>query len=117
MRYVMLLCGPESAWDDPESPEAAAMMERIVAWSESQREGGHLAPGGQELDRPSSARTIRAGADGKPLVTDGPYLEAKEVLGGFVILEYDTMDQAVEAASEWLSIDPTTVIEVRPVLQ
>jgi hypothetical protein len=51
-------------------------------------------------------------------VTDGPYIEAKEVVGGFSVLEAATIDEAVEIASTWPGVDRGLVtIEVRPVVQ
>jgi hypothetical protein len=48
------------------------------------------------------------------VITDGPFVEAQEVIGGVIVLEHDTVDQAVEAASEWVRINPTWAIEIRP---
>jgi hypothetical protein len=50
------------------------------------------------------------------VVTDGPYLELKEVIGGFVLLEADSIEEAVEVASTWPRSAGMTSIEVRPVL-
>jgi len=63
------------------------------------------------------AKTIRAAADGKPVVTDGPYLELKEVVGGFIVLETEDIDEAVAIAATWPSLTGSTSIEVRPVME
>jgi hypothetical protein len=51
------------------------------------------------------------------VVTDGPYLELKEVVGGFVVLEADDIDQAVAIAAEWPSLGRSSSIEVRPIME
>jgi hypothetical protein len=109
VKYLMLICGPEVD-DSPEEYER--LMRLIGAWVEAQPPGS-IADMGQQLDRTTTARTIRAG-DGAPVVTDGPFVEAKEAIGGYMVLEHDTIDKAVEAAAEWVRINPSWVIEVRP---
>ena len=114
MKYVMLICGPDQ-WDiDPE--QGAAEMERIGAWMEAQTAAGAIAHPGYQLAAPATARTIRPGAGSTAIVTDGPFVEAQEVIGGVVVLEHDNVDDAVKAASEWVRINPAWAIEVRPVV-
>src|SRR5262249_36748966 len=73
---------------------------------------GKLADAGHQLDWPDKAKTVRATG-----VTDGPFMEAKEVLGGYSLLETDTIDEAVEIAKTWPGIDRGwSTIEVRPVM-
>jgi hypothetical protein len=68
--------------------------------------------GGQQLQPPTAAKTIRAG-----VVTDGPFIETKEVVGGYSVLETDTIDEAVEIAKTWPGVDRGWItIEVRPVI-
>ncbi|MGH8827097.1 MAG: YciI family protein [Jiangellaceae bacterium] len=113
MKYAMLICGPESDWDS--SPEQVEVqMKQITAWMEAQTAAGAIAHRGYQLDAPNTARTIRPGAAGTPVITDGPFIEAQEVIGGVIVLEHDTVDQAVEAASEWVRINPAWAIEIRP---
>lgn len=114
MKYVMLIGGPVDGWDEVDEEQAGAEMEQITAWMEKQGAAGAIAFPGYQLDSPATARTISPGADGSAIVTDGPYVEAKEALGGFVVLETETVDQAVEAASEWVRINPSWVVELRP---
>ena len=115
MRYVMLICGDETEWDSMSAVEQDAAMDRIRAWFEKWSAGGHIAYGGEELDSVRTAKTIRPGPDG-PVVTDGPYLELKEVIGGFLVLEADDIDQAVAIAAEWPTLAGASSIEVRPVM-
>lgn len=63
------------------------------------------------------AKTIRRGADGQPVVTDGPFLELKEVVAGIINLDCDDLDEAVAIASTWPAIVPfDEKIEVRPII-
>lgn len=116
MKYVMFICGPaDEDWEgDPN--EAAAQMKLIEAWMEEQGAAGAIAHPGFQLDAPATARTIRPGANGEAIVTDGPFVEAQEVIGGLVVLEYDTIEHAIEAAAGWVRINPTNAVELRPTL-
>jgi hypothetical protein len=112
MKYVILIM------DTPEglvkaASEGEAWMAEVGAWYEKTGQSGKLADGGSQLDRPSTAKTVRASG-----VTDGPFIEAKEVLGGYSVLETDTIDEAVEIARTWPGVDRGWItIEVRPVIQ
>lgn len=113
MRFAMLICGPEEEWAALEPEASQAVMAEIGAWVTKWREAGKLLPGGEELDSVSKAKTIRPGADG-PVVTDGPYLELKEVVAGFLVLEADDIDEAVGIAASWPTLFGSHSIEVRP---
>ena len=82
--------------------EQQADVDRHIEWFRKHRE--HIV-GGEELEEPAKVKTLRPGRQGEGVVvTDGPYIEAKELLGGFVILETDTLDEAVAIASDWPSL-------------
>lgn len=117
MRYAMLICGVEDEWSAMSETEMVAAMERIGAWVKRWRERGKIHSGGEELDSVRKAKTIRPGADGRPVVTDGPYLELKEVIGGFMVLECADIDEAVAVAATWPSLTGRSSIEVRPVVE
>jgi hypothetical protein len=112
MKYVMLINGPGQTSKDM-SPEA---MKEIYGWFERWGQAGKIADSGAELDSARTAKTVRAGADGAPVVTDGPYLELKEVVGGFVVLAADSIDDAVAIAATW-PLGEGTSLEVRPVIE
>jgi hypothetical protein len=116
MRYVMLINGDESEWTAADPAELEAGMKDVYAWFERWSPTGKIADGGVQLDSIRTARTIRAGADGRPVVTDGPYLELKEVVGGVVILNADDIDEAVAVAATW-PLSGSASIEVRPVIE
>lgn len=117
MRYVMLLCGDESGWFEGDPTAIDAAMKEIGDWFEKWQPTGKILEAGAELDSVRTAKTVSRGPDGAPLVTDGPYLELKEVVGGFITLETDTIEEAVAIASEWPTIaSHGDKVEVRPVI-
>jgi hypothetical protein len=109
MRYVMLIMDTERSHQLSDT-EREVWMSEVMAWYEKMGSTGKLVDGGYQLDSADKARTVRAGG-----VFDGPFMEAKEVLGGFSILETDTLDEAVEIAQTWPGVDIGRItIEVRP---
>jgi hypothetical protein len=112
----MLICGDMDDWEaEPPEPSAAAMKE-IYAWFEKWQAAGKIADAGAGLEHPRTGRTVRSGPDGRPVVTDGPYLELKEVIGGLVMLEADDLDDATAVATTWpgLAHGPGNSVEIRP---
>jgi hypothetical protein len=119
VKYVMLICGDPDAWEGTSPEIAAAAMKETYAWFEKWQAAGKIANGGEQLQPPRTARTARGGGDGQPVITDGPYLELKEVVAGFIVLEADDLDDAMAVASSWpgLAYGPDVSVEVRPVVQ
>jgi hypothetical protein len=118
MRYVMFTyVDPEdvAAWEawSPEQQEAHVELHRD--WFRKWRD--HV-EGGEELDPPRTVKTLRPGRQGEGIVvTDGPYVETKELLGGFVIIDADDIDAAVAMAAEWpsLATQAKATVQVQPV--
>lgn len=112
MKYVMLLFNTPASFElSPE--EQQAWSQEIFGWYEKVGSTGKLPDGGAQLQGAETARTVRAGG-----VTDGPFMETKEVLGGYSLLETDTYDEAVEISKTWPGVDRGLVaIELRPVVQ
>ena len=113
MKYVILLLDTAAAKGMTEE-EGQAWYAEIGAWYEKGGGGsGKLAEGGHQLAPPSEARTVRASG-----VTDGPFMETKEALGGYSILETDTYDEAVEISKTWPGVDRGWMTdEVRAVVE
>ena len=113
MKYVILLMGTEAAQNITEA-EGQAWYGEIMTWYEKGGGGsGKLVETGYQLQPPATAKTVRAGG-----VTDGPFIETKEVLGGYSVLETDTIEEAVEIAKTWPGVDRGwQTIEVRPVVE
>jgi hypothetical protein len=110
MKYAILIMDTEAS-RALDSAAREEWMAEIGPWYEKTAAAGKLADGGAELDDVRTAKTIRASG-----VTDGPYIEAKEVFGGFSLLEAESMDEAVQLAKGWPGVDRGLItIEVRPV--
>ena len=108
MQYLALLNGPGELVALPGSPGAAAQSEAYTVFGEKY---GSSLLGGDALH--PEATTVRHG-DGAPLVTDGPYAETVEAVGGFYVIEVATLDDAIELAKE-LPAATTGWVAVRPV--
>ena len=75
--------------------EQQAWYAEIMAWYEKHGASGALADGGHQLQGPETAKTARASG-----VTDGPFIESKEVLGGYSVLEAASADEAIEVGQD-----------------
>jgi hypothetical protein len=111
----MMIHGVEDEWTSASPTEIEDGMAAVRAWFEKWAD--KIAPGGAELDLTRTAKTVRRDATGRHTVTDGPYAELKEVIGGVVVLEADSIDEAVEIAGGWPHISTTNSVEVRPVIE
>jgi hypothetical protein len=116
MQYAMLICGDDREWTSLSPAGEEAAMQEVYAWFERWQPTGKIAEGGAELQPRGTAKTVRAGADGRPVVTDGPYLELKEVIGAIVMLECDDIDEAMQIAVTWPFTAGMSAVEVRPVM-
>ena len=110
----MLINGDETEWADTTPEQSDAQLKEIFAWFEKWGQAGKIADSGIHLQPTSTAKTVRAGADG-PIVTDGPYLELKEVIGGFVVLEADDIDDAIAVGATWPTLRGSESVEIRPI--
>lgn len=113
MKYMMLIAGSED--EEARGPEAdrAAIYQRILAWWAEQGAAGRIIEG-YELQPSATATTVRVGLDGKTSVTDGPFVEAKEMVGGYGILEVANLDEALAVASSWPG---AAALEIRPIVE
>jgi hypothetical protein len=112
MKYVLLFGGTMEGADLLPSgirEQTMADYEQSGRWFEKYTKAGKVV-GGHELQGPSTATTVWR-KDGKLTVTDGPFIESKEVIGGFAVIEVADLDEALAMAKEW----PGTV-EIRPVI-
>jgi hypothetical protein len=109
VKYVMLILNTEAA-GKLTAEEYEAWSSQIMAWYEKYSSNGVLADGGHQLQGPETAKTVRVSS-----VTDGPFMESKEVLGGYSVLETATIDEAAEVAKSWPGVDRGLVtMELRP---
>jgi hypothetical protein len=112
MKYVILIANTEAS-QHLSPTEQQAWYADVMAWYEKGGGGsGRLVDTGHQLAAPSEGKTVRASG-----VTDGPFMETKEALGGYSVLETDTLDEAVDIARTWPGVDQGWItIEVRPTL-
>jgi hypothetical protein len=115
MKFAMLICCAEDEWDTLDPEIGIQEMEHIMAWVGKWQERGKIAEVGEELDSPKRSKTIRQ-QDGAPVVSDGPYLQLKEVVGGIIVLETEDIDEAAAIASQWPTLHRNS-IEIRPILE
>jgi hypothetical protein len=112
MKYLALIYADEAAWQTFSPEEQAAAYAQYGAFAEEARQAGVMV-GGEELDGTATATTVRVRGD-ETLVTDGPFVELKEALGGYFVFECDSLDDACAWAAKCPGAEHGT-IEVRPV--
>ena len=113
MRYLFLLHGDATAEAALSDAERRAIVDAHGAFSGRLREAGAMVTG-EGLEPPESARTVRWNSDGAPSVTDGPFAEAKEAVGGFYVIEAAGIDEAVRWARQ-VPRSPGLAVEILPV--
>jgi hypothetical protein len=112
MKYLLLVCWDTEKMDAQTEPEPADTSEpESFPWLDDLQARGIWVTGDQ-LAPPRRARSVRV-RDGKTIVTDGPFAETKEAVGGFDIIECGGLDEAAEIAAGHPNAEMGT-IEVRP---
>jgi hypothetical protein len=114
MRFMLLCYDDAAGWDEAgEAALRAAMDEAVALTHELHAKGQYIlsAP----LHPTSAATSVRV-REGKPLVTDGPFAETREFLGGFHLIDVDNLDEAIRIAKRHPGARLGTV-EIRPVLE
>ena len=114
MQYLLLIYNDEQAWAELPEEQRKAIVAEYGAVAEELRKQNRF-KGGAPLHPTSTATTVRVRND-EQLVTDGPFAETKEQLGGYYLIECDNLDQAIEAASRIPAARGGT-IEVRPIME
>jgi hypothetical protein len=112
MKYVCLGYIEDGKWEALSEGEQKAMMEECFAYDDVLRKGGHFL-GGEALQSARSAVTLRW-QDGKVAVTDGPYAETKEHLGGILLLEAKDLNHAIQLMSKHPGVRLGGPFEIRP---
>jgi hypothetical protein len=109
MKYVLLFCGTAedaARYESLTADQLNAQLQQVGAWF-----GDPRIRGGMRLAPGITATTVRFGANGDTLVTDGPFIEGKEDIGGWAIVEVADLDEALGMAKAWPG---RGVVEVRP---
>ena len=109
MRYMLMICDDETGQVGP--PAEVEADPRFHAWGEEMGRRGVLR-GGARLRPSSDATTVRV-RDDEVLLSDGPFAESKEQMGGYDLIECADLDEAIEVASKH-PVAKVGVIEVRP---
>jgi len=113
MKYALLIYGPTNG-EGPSPEEREAELPKWFQYTEAlMSSGAHL--GGEALQPTEAATTVRE-RDGQRLVTDGPFAETKEILGGFYLIDVPDIDAALEWAAKIPNVGYGSV-EVRPVVE
>lgn len=108
--YILLFRGPH--WDEGISPEELQQrMDKVMAWFDGLKQRG-VVKGGQPL---GEQRKIVSGKN--RTVADGPFAESKEAIGGYLLLQVNTLDEALAIAKSNPTLEYGISIEVRPVLE
>ncbi len=111
MRYLLLIYETERM-DDPSQEAQAADLQRYAAFTQETRRRDAF-QAGEALEPVSTATTVRI-RDGRTVVTDGPFAETKEFLGGFYLLDCRDLDEAIELAKMIPAVERGS-IEIRPI--
>ncbi|MFN8372498.1 MAG: YciI family protein [Anaerolineae bacterium] len=113
MQYLLMIYGDETTEAQMSEAERQTRDEQYFAFSREARERGVFVSG-EALHASSAATTVRV-RQGKTLTTDGPFVETREQLGGFYILNCKDLDEAIECAAK-IPGAQTCAVEIRPIL-
>lgn len=114
MKYLCLVYFEPEIWDTMSRSESEQIDQESMAYNEElQQRGHHIAA--QALQSVETATTVRV-RNGKVSITDGPFAETKEVLGGFVLIHARDLNEAIQLAAK-IPLARRGSIEVRPVLE
>ncbi|GAB3006060.1 YciI family protein [Saccharothrix stipae] len=97
MKYLMLIYGNEQVWNSVDAERFAQLVGEVDAFNAALRESGELVDSQGLMPRPRSVRVV----GDAPVVTDGPYLEAKEYVGSYFVVDVDGEQRALEIARSY----------------
>ena len=113
MQYMLLIYAEESGWESMSEDDRASAKEGYRTFTEELQAAGAMVAA-DRLQPTGNATTLRI-RDGERLVTDGPFAETKEQLGGYYLIEADSLDEATEWAAKLPAAHHGTV-EIRPIM-
>ncbi len=112
MKYMLMFVNNDT-WATQSSPEQIARgYEAVGKWWTEHSQAGRIVDG-EQLKPTQTATTVRK-KDGHITVTDGPFIESKESLGGYAIVDVPDLDAAIALAKSWPALE---IVEVRPVVE
>lgn len=112
MHYMLMCCFEEKAWENLSEVERDTIMQEYRAVLQGLIQCGQLRGGGQ-LHSTSAATTVRM-KNGKAVLTDGPFAETKEQLGGYHLIECKDLSEAISIAAQIPTLPAGGAVEVRP---
>lgn len=113
--YVVLLTADENIWANASDQEKVAVFGRHEEFARLLAERGHTITGGAQLTHSSRTKRVVRGSDGAVSVTDGPFAESVEQIGGFYSVQSDDLDDLLEICA--VLADGDTTVEVRPAVE
>jgi hypothetical protein len=108
VKYLLMICGSENRLNDGQRTQAWAEYTNALVSAGKIR-------GGERLRPAASATTLRLNGGGERLLSDGPFAETKEQLGGFYLVEAGNLDEAVELAGKMPHLQDGGSVEIRPI--
>jgi len=114
MKYILLIHDDPTAWAKLSEKERGEVMTEYGRFTQEIKSNGHYVGGGQ-LQPTTTATSVRV-RDGKRLVTNGPFAETREQLGGYYLIDVPNLDQAIAIAARVPSARLGTV-EIRPIVE
>ena len=112
MQYLLMCCFEEKAWNAIPEKEREVVMRDYGAWVDAVTANGQYLAGGK-LKASAASTTVRV-KNGKPVITDGPFAETREQLGGYHIVECSDLDEALALAARVPTLRVGGTMEVRP---
>lgn len=112
-QYMLMFVGDDDEWAaQPKEHLRSAYAEIGRWWDDLSKQG--VIKGGGELDHRNAATTVRR-VNGQMKVSDGPFIESKEHVGGYALIQVDDLDAAIKIAKTWPG--KSTTVEVRPIVE
>jgi hypothetical protein len=112
MQYLLMCCFDEKRWELLPATERAGIMKDYGELIRDMSDSGHYVAGAK-LKSTSAATTVRE-KNGRAVITDGPFAETKEQLGGYHVLECKDLDEAISMARRIPTLRAGGTVEVRP---
>lgn len=117
MRYILMFCGTAQdleAWEALPEDARAEQNTKVGQWF---AEHGSKIRSSNRLLPPHTATSVHFGSNDEPLITDGPFLEGTEVIGGYAEIDVDDLDEALQIAKGWPARSPArSIVEIRPLV-
>ena len=114
MQYMLMCCFDEERWARVPEAQKSEIMKEYDEFIQAVGKSGHLRAS-VKLQSSSTSTTVRATANGKTVITDGPFAETKEQLGGYHVVECKDLDEAISIAARIPTLRVGGSIDVRPV--